>query len=78
MSQPASPKKGPYAVSLEQGKTCYWCACGRSANQPWCDGSHKGSDFEPVSITAEENGTVYLCGCKRTGNAPYCDGTHNR
>jgi len=70
-------QKAPYSVELEKGKTYYWCACGRSENQPFCDGSHKGTTFEPVGFTAEKTGTVYLCGCKRTAKPPYCDGTHN-
>jgi CDGSH-type Zn-finger protein len=69
--------KSPYATELTEGKTYYWCACGRSKNQPFCDGSHKGTGFEPVGFTAEKSGKAYLCGCKRTGNRPFCDGTHN-
>jgi CDGSH-type Zn-finger protein len=69
-------KKGPYATDVEAGKTYYWCACGRSAKQPFCDGSHKGTGFEPVAFTAEKTETVYPCGCKRTSNRPFCDGTH--
>lgn len=78
MSEPLSPQKAPYPVEVEEGKTYYWCACGRSKNQPFCDGSHQGTDFEPVAFTAEKSDTVYLCGCKKTGNKPYCDGTHNK
>lgn len=78
MSDPVSPQNSPYAVEVEQGKTYYWCACGRSAKQPYCDGSHQGTDFQPHAFTAEKTGTVYLCGCKKTGKPPYCDGSHNR
>jgi CDGSH-type Zn-finger protein len=70
--------KSPFAVELVEGKTYYWCACGRSKNQPYCDGSHQGTGFEPVAFTAEKTGTAYLCGCKRTANGPFCDGTHNK
>lgn len=70
-------KKGPYPTEVQAGKTYYWCACGRSKNQPLCDGSHKGTGFEPVAYTAEKSETVYFCGCKRTSNQPLCDGTHN-
>ncbi len=68
--------KGPFAVDLEAGKAYFWCACGRSAKQPFCDGSHKGTGFKPVQFVTDETATVYLCGCKQTGNRPRCDGTH--
>lgn len=76
MSEPDMPQKAPYAVDLEPG-TYYWCSCGKSSNQPFCDGSHVGTDFSPLAFTVSEAGTQYLCGCKRTANPPYCDGTHN-
>lgn len=70
-------QKAPFAVELAQGETYHWCACGRSANQPFCDGSHQGTGIEPVAFTAEKPGTAYVCGCKRTANRPFCDGAHN-
>lgn len=70
-------QKQPYAVEVQADQSYYWCACGRSNNQPFCDGSHKGTGLEPVAFTAEETGTVYLCGCKHSGNKPFCDGTHS-
>ena len=76
MSEPTIAQKAPYGVAVEVGKTYYWCACGKSANQPFCDGTHKGSEFAPKAYTADENGTAYLCGCKHTHNAPLCDGSH--
>jgi CDGSH-type Zn-finger protein len=76
MSEPTSPQNEPYTVEVEQGKSYYWCACGRSKNQPFCDGSHKDTEFQPVAFTAEKTDTVYLCGCKKTGNQPFCDGSH--
>ncbi len=76
MSEPINPQNEPYAVDVEQGKTYYSCTCGKSKNQPYCDGSHQGTDFEPVAFTAEKSETVYLCGCKKTGNPPFCDGSH--
>lgn len=75
MSDPVIAKKGPFVEELEPG-TYWWCACGRSANQPFCDGSHKGTEFSPVSFTIEEKGKVGLCGCKSSNNKPFCDGSH--
>jgi CDGSH-type Zn-finger protein len=74
---PIVAKKGPYPVEVTEGKNYYWCACGRSKNQPFCDGSHQGTGLEPKAFTADKTGTVYLCGCKQSDNAPYCDGTHS-
>lgn len=71
-------QKSPYAVDVEAGKKYFWCACGKSATQPFCDGTHKGSEFVPVAYTAEAAKTLYFCGCKATGKAPLCDGTHNK
>lgn len=71
-------QKAPYATEVEAGKEYYWCACGRSKSQPFCDGSHQGTGIEPVAFTADKTGTVYLCGCKHTANKPYCDGTHQK
>ena len=69
-------QKSPFGVELEAGKEYWWCACGLSKNQPFCDGEHKGTVFNPVSYTAKKDGTVYFCGCKHTNSAPVCDGTH--
>ena len=69
-------QKAPYPVEVEAGKDYYWCACGRSSKQPFCDGSHKDTGMAPVKYTAEKTGTVYFCGCKHTKKAPLCDGTH--
>lgn len=74
--KPEIAQKGPYAVEVEVGKTYYWCACGRSRKQPFCDGSHKLTDCEPLAFTVEQAGTVYLCGCKHSAGKPYCDGSH--
>ena len=76
MTEPVIAQKGPYAVELEAGKTYFWCACGRSANQPFCDGSHAGTGLTPVRFDSTASGTAYLCGCKQTGDKPFCDGTH--
>jgi CDGSH-type Zn-finger protein len=76
MSEPKIAQKSPYEVKLEQGKKYAWCACGHSSSQPFCDGSHQGTEFLPTLFTADESKTAYLCGCRRTGNKPFCDGTH--
>ena len=68
-------QKSPYAVNLKSGDY-FWCACGRSKNQPFCDSSHKGTGFTPTKFTMTEEKTVYLCGCKHTATAPFCNGTH--
>lgn len=68
---------GPFEVELEAGRTYAWCACGRSARQPFCDGAHQTTALRPVVFKAKENAVVYLCGCKATTSSPYCDGTHN-
>ncbi|MEE8320803.1 MAG: CDGSH iron-sulfur domain-containing protein [Gammaproteobacteria bacterium] len=76
MSKAVIAQKSPYAVEVEAGKEYWWCACGLSKKQPFCDGSHNVTDFTPVSYIAEKNGTVYFCGCKQTGQQPVCDGAH--
>ena len=75
MSNPIIVAKGPRAFELEAG-TYYYCSCGKSANQPFCDGSHQGTDFEPVKFELEEKKKFVLCQCKHTKNAPFCDGSH--
>lgn len=74
--QPNIAQKSPYAVEVEAGKSYYWCSCGLSKSQPFCDGSHQAGSFTPVEYKAEKSGTVYFCGCKRSQNPPLCDGTH--
>ena len=77
-SKPAMAQKAPYAVDVEAGKTYWWCSCGRSAKQPFCDGAHKGSAFAPLKFTAERSEKVFFCGCKHTGSPAMCDGTHKK
>jgi len=73
---PHIAQKAPFRAELTAGKTYFWCACGQSKNQPFCDGSHKGSEFTPVKFEAAETKTAWLCGCKQSKNKPFCDGTH--
>jgi CDGSH-type Zn-finger protein len=78
MSEAIPAQKGPYAFNVEAGRKYFWCACGRSARQPFCDGSHKGTSLAPVLFAAEKSEEVWFCGCKATGAKPFCDGSHNR
>lgn len=75
--EPVIAQKGPYQVAVNAGQAYFWCTCGRSARQPFCDGTHKGSSFLPLRFVAETTGTVNLCGCKGTDDKPFCDGAHN-
>lgn len=77
MTEPVIAARKPCLVSLEKGKTYYWCRCGRSARQPFCDGAHRGTEFMPLVYTCEAGGDYLLCACKQTRRAPFCDGSHN-
>ena len=82
MSEPtAMPEIGgrqPIPIKLEAGKSYWWCACGRSKSQPFCDGSHKGTTFTPVEYKPAEAEEAWFCACKRSGKKPMCDGSHKR
>lgn len=75
---PEIAQKAPYPVEVEEGKNYFWCSCGKSKSQPFCDGSHKGTSFTPVKYTADASKKVFFCGCKHTANAPLCDGSHSK
>ena len=77
MTEPVIAKKGPYAVELDAGEY-WWCACGRSQNQPFCDGSHRGTDFQPKQLQLDSPNKVWLCGCKHSADKPFCDGAHKQ
>ena len=78
MTNPIIADNKPVKVTLTKGQEYYFCTCGRSENQPFCDGSHVGTSFIPKVIVAEEDGDAYLCACKHSGNRPFCDGTHQK
>lgn len=71
---PVSPQVGPYEVPVQEGCEYAWCSCGLSRRQPWCDGSHRGTGFEPIKFVAPISALFAMCGCKRSENAPYCFG----
>ena len=68
----------PIGIVVEEGKSYFWCTCGKSSKQPFCDGSHKGTEFTPLTYKAEESKKVFFCTCKQTDDQPLCDGSHNR
>lgn len=76
MSSPVVAGTAPLPIDVEAGKTYWWCTCGKSTQQPFCDGSHKGSEFAPLKYEANQTGKVWFCTCKQTRNAPLCDGSH--
>lgn len=78
MSKPVIADNKPIKVELTQGQEYYFCTCGRSSDQPYCDGSHSSTDFNPKSFIAEESGDAYLCRCKHSNNLPFCDGSHKQ
>lgn len=78
MSEPIVAQPSPYGIEVEAGREYFWCACGKSAKQPFCDGKHRGTGLAPVAYTAKETGTVWFCGCKATREQPLCDGSHNK
>ena len=77
MADPVIAQKEPISVDVKAGKSYWWCSCGQSAKQPFCDGSHKDTDFVPMEYTAPKDRTVWFCACKKTSKSPMCDGTHN-
>ncbi len=75
MNKPKIAQKMPYVIDMKPGKY-YWCSCGQSSKQPFCDGAHKGSSFTPMVVEITEAKKVALCGCKMSKTNPFCDGTH--
>lgn len=78
MKKPTVADIKPITVNLTKGKKYFFCTCGKSTNQPFCDGKHKGTGFAPQAFTAEKDGDAYLCQCKQSGNLPFCDGKHKK
>ncbi len=76
MAEPVIAARRPVPVDVEAGRTYYWCACGRSARQPFCDGSHRNSEFTPTVYVATKSARLWFCACKHAKSAPLCDGTH--
>ncbi len=77
MSDPIVAGTRPEVLEHEPGRTYWWCRCGRSKDQPWCDGSHQGTGIEPIEFTVETRKNYALCKCKKTAESPFCDGTHS-
>ena len=78
MDKPVIAARFPYPLPVKKGETVHWCACGLSTNQPWCDGSHRGTDFSPQAFTPKKDCIVFFCGCKRSKKGMVCDGTHSQ
>ena len=77
MTMPQRAGDTPIGVDVVEGKSYFWCTCGKSLKQPFCDGSHKGTDFSPLMFKAEQSKKVFFCTCKKTKDQPLCDGSHN-
>jgi len=78
MSTPIIAQKSSFPIEVEEGKSYFWCSCGKSSKQPLCDGSHKGTDFTPLKYTAAKSGKVFFCGCKHSKKGALCDGSHSK
>lgn len=76
--EPVIAAREPIRVEVKQGETYWWCRCGRSKSQPFCDGSHEGTSFEPMEFVPEKDQAVFFCQCKHTAREPLCDSSHNR
>lgn len=78
MEEPHIAATSPIEVSLTSGEEIWFCSCGKSATQPFCDGSHKGTGISPLAYTPTETGPAWFCQCKRSSTLPFCDGSHNK
>ena len=77
MAKPERAGDAPIGFDVVESKSYYWCTCGKSSKQPFCDGSHKGSEFAPLAYKADQSKKVFFCTCKATKDQPMCDGSHN-
>ena len=78
MTDPVIAQKAPMPIEVEEGKNYFWCLCGKSVNQPFCDDSHKDTGMKPIKFTAPSSKKVFFCGCKKSAKSPLCDGTHSK
>ena len=77
MNKPIRAGDSAIPLEVEEGKSYFWCSCGKSSKQPLCDGSHKGTEFKPIAFKADVTKKLFFCACKQTKNQPFCDGSHN-
>ena len=78
MIMPTIAQKAPFEIEVKAGKRYFWCSCGQSKKQPFCDGSHKDTGFSPIKYDSNSDGRIYFCGCKQSAAKPLCDGSHKR
>ena len=78
MNKPIRAGDSAIPLEVEEGKSYFWCSCGKSSKQPLCDGSHKGTEFKPIAFKADVTKKLFFCACKQTKNQPFCDGSHNK
>lgn len=78
MANPIIAANSPARVALEKDRKYWFCMCGKSSTQPFCDGSHKGSEFTPLAFVCDESKDYFLCRCKASANKPFCDGSHKQ
>ena len=78
MNKPIRAGDSAIPLEVEEGKSYFWCSCGKSLKQPLCYGSHKETEFKPIAFKADKTKKIFFCACKQTKNQPFCDGSHNK